>query len=71
MSWTAIAGGDDAASALVEAGWTAGGAAPPSPADAVAWLAADASVRQLLGELRMALERIGEIVAAVKGYTLP
>jgi signal transduction histidine kinase len=63
-----IAGGDDAASALVEAGWTPDALASVEP-DAVAWLAADASVRQLLGELRMALERIGEIVSAVKGYT--
>ncbi len=39
------------------------------PAEDVPWLAADASVHQLLGELSMALERIGEIVAAVKGYT--
>jgi signal transduction histidine kinase len=63
-----VAGGDDAASALVEAGWTAEALASV-PADVVPWLAADASVRQLLGELTMALERISEIVAAVKGYT--
>jgi signal transduction histidine kinase len=63
-----LAGGDEAASALLEAGWTpeALAAVPPG---SVAWLAADASVRQLLGELSMALERIGEIVSAVKGYT--
>jgi signal transduction histidine kinase len=35
----------------------------------IPWLAADASVRQLLGELEVALGRIGEIVAAVKGYS--
>ena len=63
-----LAGGAEAASALGEAGWTATTLASV-PADAVAWLAADASVHQLLGELSMALERIGEIVAAVKGYT--
>jgi len=38
------------------------------PAETVAWLAADASVRELLGELRMAGGRISEIVGAVKGY---
>ena len=38
------------------------------PADTIPWLAADASVRQLLGELEMALTRIRDIVAAVKGY---
>jgi len=56
------------ASALVEVGWTPEALAEV-PADAIPWLAADASVRQLLGELEMALTRIGEIVAAVKGYT--
>ncbi|HEY8170033.1 MAG TPA: ATP-binding protein [Candidatus Limnocylindria bacterium] len=63
-----FAGDADGASALVEAGWTPEALAAV-PADAVAWLAADASVRQLLGELSMALERISEIVAAVKGYS--
>ena len=57
----------DAASALVEVGWT-----PESlsavPSETLPWLAADASVRQLLGELELALGRISEIVAAVKGY---
>ena len=64
----AIAGSAEAASALVEAGWT-----PTSlreqPTEVVPWLAADASVRQLLGELKMALTRISDIVGAVKGYT--
>ena len=64
----AIAGSAEAASALGEVGWTAETLASVS-AEAVPWLAADASVHQLLGELSMALERIGEIVAAVKGYT--
>lgn len=64
----ALTGDPEAASALLAAGWT------PAALEAVApevrpWLAADAAVRQLLGELTMALDRIGEIVAAVKGYT--
>jgi signal transduction histidine kinase len=63
-----LAGDDDAASALVELGWTPEALAAV-PDDARPWVAADASVRQLLGELTMALERISEIVAAVKGYT--
>ena len=63
-----IAGGADAASALVEAGWTAASLGE-QPADVVPWLAADASVRQLLGELELALTRISDIVGAVKGYT--
>lgn len=61
-------GDADAASALVEVGWTPE-ALTAVPAEALPWLAADASVTQLLAELTMALERIREIVAAVKGYT--
>ena len=38
------------------------------PAEVFPWLAADASVHLLLGELRMAVGRISEIVGAVKGY---
>lgn len=64
----ALTGDPEAASALMAAGWTPA-ALVEVPADVRPWLAADASVRQLLGELTMALERIGEIVAAVKGYT--
>jgi signal transduction histidine kinase len=64
----AIAGSAEAASALVEAGWTAD-ALRDQPADVVPWLAADASVRQLLGELELALTRISDIVGAVKGYS--
>jgi signal transduction histidine kinase len=56
-----------AAAALADVGWIADALAA-LPADTVAWLAADASVSQLLAELRLAAERIGEIVAAVKGY---
>jgi signal transduction histidine kinase len=58
--------GDDA-SALAEAGWTPESLAEV-PAEAIPWLAADASVRTLLSELQMALTRIREIVGAVKGY---
>lgn len=52
---------------LVDAGWTAE-ALRALPAETVAWLAADASVSELLAELRLAAERISEIVDAVKGY---
>jgi signal transduction histidine kinase len=62
-----LTGDDEAASALVEAGWTASALASV-PADVLPWLAADASVHNLLGELRMAVGRISEIVGAVKGY---
>jgi signal transduction histidine kinase len=64
----AIAGSSEAASALVEAGWTAD-SLREQPGEVVPWLAADASVRQLLGELEIALTRISDIVGAVKGYT--
>ena len=63
----ALAGSSDAASALVDAGWTPASVAQLLP-EVVPWLAADASVHQLLAELSMAVERISEIVAAVKGY---
>jgi signal transduction histidine kinase len=63
-----LAGGSEAASALVEAGWTAT-SLREQPAEVIPWLAADASVRQLLGELELALTRISDIVGAVKGYT--
>jgi signal transduction histidine kinase len=63
-----VAGDPDAATALADAGWTQDALAALAP-DVIPWVAADASVRLLLGELQMALERIGDIVAAVKGYT--
>lgn len=63
----ALGVGADAASALVNAGWTAEALRGQDP-DVVPWLAADASVHALLGELTMAVGRISEIVAAVKGY---
>jgi signal transduction histidine kinase len=62
-----LTGDDEAASALVDAGWTPSALAGV-PAEALPWLAADASVNLLLDELRMAVGRISEIVRAVKGY---
>jgi signal transduction histidine kinase len=62
-----LTGDDDAAASLVAAGWTAESLASV-PADVLPWLAADASVHQLLDELWMAIGRISEIVGAVKGY---
>ena len=55
------------AAALADAGWTAD-ALRALPRETCAWLAADASVSQLLAELKLAAERISEIVTAVKGY---
>lgn len=63
-----LAGDAEAASALADAGWTTESLAA-QPTEVIPWLAADASVRQLLGELEMALGRISDIVTAVKGYT--
>ncbi len=63
----AISGDHDAAAALVDAGWTAA-SVRAQPESVREWLAADASVHQLLAELGMAVDRISEIVAAVKGY---
>ncbi|MGH2427494.1 MAG: sensor histidine kinase [Candidatus Limnocylindria bacterium] len=57
----------EAAAALVQVGWTAA-ALREVPSEARPWVAADASVHVLLDEARMAAERIGEIVGAVKGY---
>ncbi len=62
-----LTGGDESASALVDAGWTPSDVAA-LPAEVLPWLAADASVHLLLDELRMAVGRISEIVGAVKGY---
>jgi signal transduction histidine kinase len=56
-----------AATSLVDAGWTPEALAE-LPSDVLPWLAADASVHLLLGELRLAIGRMSEIVAAVKGY---
>ena len=63
----ALGVGSDAASALVNAGWTAEALRDQDP-EVVPWLAADASIHALLGELTMAVGRISEIVGAVKGY---
>ena len=62
-----VVGDAEAAGALVDAGWTAD-ALRAERAEVLPWLAADASVHQLLGELAMSIGRIGEIVGAVKGY---
>jgi signal transduction histidine kinase len=62
-----LAGSADDAAALVEAGWTLE-SLRDQPPEVVPWIAADASVHQLLGELSMAVSRISEIVGAVKGY---
>jgi signal transduction histidine kinase len=63
----ALCGSHDDATALVDAGWTVS-ALRAQPAAQLPWLAAHASVRQLLGELAMAVTRISEIVDSVKGY---
>jgi len=62
-----IAGDEEAAGALLDAGWTAEGLRAV-PEEALPWLAADASVHVMLDEVQMAAERISEIVSAVKGY---
>jgi signal transduction histidine kinase len=68
-------GDDDVAAALLRAGWTPAalephlrGLDPAARRDRLAWLAADASVHALIGEVQVAAERIGEIVKAVKAY---
>jgi signal transduction histidine kinase len=59
--------GSEEAAALVAAGWSAEHLAQ-QPREVLPWLAADASVHALLGELSLAVGRISEIVGAVKGY---
>ena len=63
----ALTGDAGAATSLVDAGWTPE-ALGGLPADVLPWLSADASVHLLLDELRLAIGRMSEIVAAVKGY---
>ena len=70
-----LVGDADAAAALVDAGWRLDQLRaafseldPVAARDGAAWLAASAKVQGLLGEVRMAGDRISEIVAAVKGY---
>ena len=68
-------GDTEMAAALVDVGWTAdelrsafAGLDPAGAHDAAAWLAASAKVESLIGEVRMAGERISEVVGAVKSY---
>ena len=63
------------AAALVDAGWTTdelrsafAGMDAEGAREAAAWLAATATVETLIGEVRMAGDRISEIVGAVKSY---
>ena len=70
-----LVGGEEAAAALVDAGWLVdelraalAGLDPEAARDGAAWLAATATVETLLGEVRMAGERISEVVGAVKSY---
>ncbi|HET7684813.1 MAG TPA: cyclic nucleotide-binding domain-containing protein, partial [Candidatus Limnocylindria bacterium] len=66
---------EEAAAALVDAGWTAddvAGVLEPyrdGPIDAaISWVSSVATASALLGEVAMAAERMSEIVRAVKGY---
>ena len=59
--------GAETATALVDAGWRPE-QLRDQPREVVAWLAAQAAVQQLLEELGMSVDRISEIVTAVKGY---
>ncbi len=70
-----LVGDSEKAAALVDAGWTPdelrsalSGLDAAAAADAAAWLAATATVETLIGEVRMAGDRISEIVGAVKSY---
>ncbi len=70
-----VVGNAEEAAALVDAGWSANelrsafeGLDPAAARDAAAWLAATATVESLLGEVRMAGDRISEVVGAVKSY---
>ena len=71
----ALIGDTEMAAALVDAGWTSdelrgalAGLDPAATEEAAAWLAATATVEALIGEVRMAGDRISEIVGAVKSY---
>jgi len=71
----ALIGDTEMAAALVDAGWTSeelrgafAGMDEPAAREAAAWLGATAKVETLIGEVRMAGERISEIVGAVKSY---
>jgi signal transduction histidine kinase len=70
-----LIGDTEMAAALVDAGWTTdelkgafAGMDPSGAREAAAWLAATATVETLIGEVRMAGDRISEIVGAVKSY---
>jgi signal transduction histidine kinase len=70
-----LIGDSEMAAALVDASWTAdelrgafAGMDAAAARDAAAWLAATATVATLLGEVRMAGDRISEVVGAVKSY---
>ena len=70
-----LIGDPEMAAALVDAGWTTdelrsafAGMDPEHAREAAAWLAATATVETLIGEVRMAGDRISEIVGAVKSY---
>ena len=70
-----VVGDTEMAAALVDAGWSAeelrsalAGLDAAAAGDAAAWLAATATVETLLGEVRMAGDRISEVVGAVKSY---
>jgi len=71
----ALIGDTEMAAALVDAGWTSdelrgafSGMDAAAAHEAAAWLAATATVETLIGEVRMAGDRISEIVGAVKSY---
>jgi signal transduction histidine kinase len=71
----ALIGDTEMAAALVDAGWTSdelrsafAGMDAAGAREAAAWLAATATVETLIGEVRMAGDRISEIVGAVKSY---
>jgi signal transduction histidine kinase len=70
-----LIGDTEMAAALVDAGWTTdelraafAGMDGAAAREAAAWLAATATVETLIGEVRMAGDRISEIVGAVKSY---
>jgi signal transduction histidine kinase len=70
-----LIGNTEMAAALVDAGWTSeelrgafAGMDEVAALEAAAWLAATATVETLIGEVRMAGDRISEIVGAVKSY---
>jgi signal transduction histidine kinase len=68
-------GDDEQAAALVGAGWTPDalepmldGLDPAARRATLSWIASDALVHALIGEVQLAAGRIGEIVGAVKAY---